>query len=66
LSHSVGPACSFGANLISSIGMLALLPLMLMVFGLLGAGGYAVIQALCGGAMLSVLLWRESAPEPSS
>jgi O-antigen/teichoic acid export membrane protein len=59
------PGLSFAANLISSIGMLPLLPLMLLTFGLLGAGGYAVIQALCGGAMLSVLLWRESASKPS-
>jgi O-antigen/teichoic acid export membrane protein len=60
------PGLSFGANLISSIGMLPLLPLLLLTSGLLGAGEFAVMQAACGGAMLSVLLWRESAPKPAS
>jgi O-antigen/teichoic acid export membrane protein len=57
------PGISFAANLISSIGMLALLPLLLMAFGLPGSGLFAVLQALTGALMLSILLWRETRPD---
>jgi O-antigen/teichoic acid export membrane protein len=54
------PSLSFGANLISSIGLLPLLPLLMMGLGLPGAGFFAVIQAMVGATMLSALLWRAS------
>jgi Na+-driven multidrug efflux pump len=54
------PGLSFAANLISSIGMIPLLPLMLMGFGLSGSGLYAIIQASVGSGILAVLLWRET------
>ena len=54
------PGLSFAANLISSIGMIPLLPLMLMGFGLSGSGLYAIIQATVGSGILAVLLWRET------
>lgn len=59
------PSVSFVANLISSIGLLPLLPLMMMAMGLFGAGLFAIVQAIAGTAMLSLLLWRESRPAPA-
>jgi len=54
------PGVSFQANLVTSLGMLPLLPLMMMRLGLPGAGYYAVLQGLCTGAMLGAFLWRET------
>ncbi len=54
------PSLSFSANLISSIGLLPLLPLLMMGLGLPGAGLFSLIQAMVGAGMLSILLWRES------
>lgn len=55
------PSLSFGANFITSLGLLPLLALMMHLAGLAGAGAYAVVQAICASTLLAGLLWRSSA-----
>jgi O-antigen/teichoic acid export membrane protein len=54
------PGASFRANLVTSLGMLPLLPLLMMYFSLEGAGQYAVLQGLCTSVMLGAVLWRHT------
>jgi hypothetical protein len=59
------PHLSAGANLISGLGLLLMLPPMLFVFGLPGAGAHAVIQASACVALLGFCAWTETAPQTS-
>jgi O-antigen/teichoic acid export membrane protein len=54
------PGLSLRANLIASLGTLALLPLLLQSFGLTGGGVQALLQALAAGALLSGFFWSQS------
>lgn len=54
------PGLSVRANLICSVGLLPVLPVMMMAFGLEGAGVHALIQGAATAALLSWFLWRES------
>lgn len=54
------PALSLQANLIAGLGTLALLPLLLKSFGLMGASVQALAQALMAAALLSAFFWRQS------
>jgi len=54
------PAWSVGANVASSLGLLPLLPLLMLQFGLIGAGIQALIQALTTSALLAGFVWRAS------
>ncbi|UAK26621.1 lipopolysaccharide biosynthesis protein [Sphingomonas nostoxanthinifaciens] len=56
------PSLSFGANLVTSLGLLPFLPLLMMHLGLQGAGAFALAQAVASAAMLIWMLWRETAP----
>lgn len=60
------PGASFRANFLTSLGMLPLLPLLMMRFGLPGAGHYAVLQGLCTSALLGVFLWRQTRRPPTA
>jgi O-antigen/teichoic acid export membrane protein len=60
------PGLSFGANLVTSLGLLSLLPLLMMHFGLQGVGAFALFQAVASAAILIWLLWRETADWPRS
>jgi O-antigen/teichoic acid export membrane protein len=52
------PALSALANLVSGLGLLAILPAMLTWGGLAGAGLHAVIQAVVGVGLLAACAWR--------
>ena len=54
------PGLSFMANVVSTAVLFPLLPLLMLELGLVGAGCYVILQAMCGSAMLSALLWRLS------
>jgi O-antigen/teichoic acid export membrane protein len=55
------PGLSVTANLLANLGLLPLLPLFLLHFGLIGAGIQAVIQAAVATGLLLWFLWRHSA-----
>lgn len=59
------PGLSFFANLVTSLCLLPLLPLMMTRYGLVGAGLFAVLQAILTASLLGGLLWRESGKVPS-
>lgn len=54
------PGRSVVANMLCSLGLLPLLPLLMMHFGLPGAGAHALITAAGVGILLLVFLWQES------
>jgi O-antigen/teichoic acid export membrane protein len=56
------PGLSVTANLVSSIGLLPLLPLLIQQAGLGGAGFHAVLQSLVACALLIWFVWRTSDP----
>lgn len=57
------PELSAGANLVSGLGLLLVLPPMLDWQGLTGAGLHAVIQALVGVGLLAMCAWNETSAE---
>lgn len=54
------PELSAGANLVSGLGLLLVLPPMLSWLGLAGAGAHAVIQAVAGVGLLALCAWSET------
>lgn len=54
------PGLSVRANLICSVGLLPLLPVMMTAFGLDGAGAHALLQGAATAVLLGGFLWRES------
>lgn len=54
------PGLSVSANLMSSLGLLPLLPVFIHFMGLTGAGLQAVVQAIFIGAVLVSFVWRAS------
>ena len=54
------PGLSVSANLVSSLGLLPLLPLLLLQVGLVGAGFQAILQSLAASALLVWFVWRTS------
>lgn len=54
------PGLSVMANMIASIGILPLLPILAAYWGLLGAGMHAVVQAVLASALLGLFLWRNT------
>lgn len=60
------PSLSVGANLAANIGLLPLLPLLLHMAGLAGAGWHAMIQAAVGSALLLWFVLRETSGRAST
>jgi O-antigen/teichoic acid export membrane protein len=59
------PTLSVAANMTINLGLLPLLPLMMLGFGLAGAGWHAIIQGAGASALLLALVMRQTrAPEP--
>ena len=56
------PGLSAGANILGSLVLLPLLPVLMLAMGLVGAGVHAVVQAAVASAVLVFLVWRTSAP----
>lgn len=54
------PGWSVTANIITSIGILPLLPVFTMLWGLQGAGVHAFLQAALTSGLLGLLLWRST------
>jgi O-antigen/teichoic acid export membrane protein len=54
------PGLSMRANLVSGLGLLALLPSLLAWRGLEGAGACAILQAVVGVGLLAAAVWRET------
>ena len=54
------PGLSVAANLGSSLAMLPLLPLMMMQWGLVGAGWHALAQSLVAAILLGAFLWKQT------
>jgi hypothetical protein len=54
-----------GANVLTSLGLLPLLPLLMLRMGLPGAGVQALIQSLVTAALLAWFTWRASADRPA-
>jgi O-antigen/teichoic acid export membrane protein len=52
------PGLSVTANIVTSIGLLPLLPILTRYWGLPGAGLHAVIQAISVSALLGAFLWH--------
>lgn len=57
------PGLSVRANLISGAGLMIVLPSLLSVLGLVGAGVYAILQAAVGVALLALAVQRETRSE---
>ena len=60
------PALSVAANLAINLGLLPLLPLMMLGFGLAGAGWHAILQGVGASALLLLLVisqTRDAAPK---
>ena len=57
------PGLSAGANFVSGLGLLLVLPPMLEWLGLAGAGLHAVIQAIVGVGLLTLCAWTETGAE---
>lgn len=51
------PGLSVTSNIVASVGLLPLLPVLTTIFGLQGAGMHAVIQSAIAGGLLGVFLW---------
>ena len=60
------PMLSVVANMASGIGLLPLLPLLMLHFGLAGAGVQALAQAILTSGLLIWFVWRESNDVPAS
>jgi O-antigen/teichoic acid export membrane protein len=54
------PGLSVTSNIITSIGILPLLPILTAYWGLQGAGMHAVVQASVASALLGIFLWRST------
>lgn len=54
------PGLSVTSNILTSIGLLPLLPLLTAYWGLQGAGMHAVLQAMFASALLAAFLWRST------
>lgn len=54
------PALSFTANISSAVVSLPLLPLLMWRSGLIGAGWYAIVQAICASSLLMLFVRRAS------
>lgn len=52
------PGLSVFSNIITSLGLLPLLPLLTAAWGLEGAGMHAVVQSILASGLLGLLLWR--------
>lgn len=52
------PGLSVSANLLANLGLLPLLPLLTMTWGLAGAGFHALIQAVAASLLLGLGFWR--------
>lgn len=59
------PGLSVLANVVASLGTLPLLPLLLAVAGLTGAGWHALAQAVAAAALLAWFTVRESGERPA-
>jgi O-antigen/teichoic acid export membrane protein len=55
------PGLSVLVNFIAGVGLLPLLPLLTLYWGLSGAGYHAIIQACVASVLLFALLWRSAA-----
>lgn len=55
------PSLSVASNLVSSLLLLPLLPILAMYFGLNGAGMHALIQTTVGSTLLGLFFWRSTA-----
>ena len=55
------PGLSMLANIVTSLGLLIVLPPMLTEFGLIGSGIFSLLQAVVAVAMLSWFMHRETA-----
>jgi O-antigen/teichoic acid export membrane protein len=60
------PGLSVTANLVCSLGLLPLLPAMMTLWGLSGAGAHAVLQAAAAAALLAWFVGRESREPPAT
>jgi hypothetical protein len=63
------PSRSILVNLTINLALFPLLPLLLLTFGVEGAGGYALIQAVVAALWLAVMFRRATAraePMPGS
>jgi O-antigen/teichoic acid export membrane protein len=54
------PGLSVTANLVSSLGLVPLLPILMLQLGLSGAGLHAVLQSLAASFLLIWFVWRAS------
>jgi O-antigen/teichoic acid export membrane protein len=54
------PGLSVTSNIITSIGILPLLPMLTAYWGLQGAGVHAFVQAIFASALLGLFLWRST------
>ena len=60
------PGLSVAANTICALGLLPLLPLLMIRFGLAGAGLHALITSTAVALMLGIFVWRASKSHPSA
>jgi O-antigen/teichoic acid export membrane protein len=58
------PGLSVTSNLLTSLGLLPLLPLLAGTWGLAGAGMHALIQSIAASLLLSAFLWRSTSAKP--
>lgn len=56
------PAASVTANLLSSLGLWALLPLFMWKWGLAGAGAQAIVQSFVAMLLLGGFIWKATSP----
>jgi len=54
------PALSVAANLTINLGLLPLLPLMMLGFGLAGAGWHAILQGAGASLLLMLMVVRQT------
>jgi len=54
------PTVSVAANMAINLGLLPLLPLMMLSFGLAGAGWHAILQGIGASALLLILVIRQT------
>jgi O-antigen/teichoic acid export membrane protein len=59
------PGLSVGANLVSGVGLMLVLPPLLSWNGLTGAGLHSLIQALVAVGLLAFSVWQETAAAPA-
>jgi O-antigen/teichoic acid export membrane protein len=58
------PGLSVTSNLIASLGLLPLLPILNTIWGLSGAGLHAVLQSIVATMLLGTFLWRTTKATP--